>query len=163
MFHPELNQIALLNRFLVNETKDGTYINLKHVHRAFIVVIITQGAVGTQHTLTLKQATAGAGTTTGTIEKALLVDSPVYYNQNCAASNLLTAGAATLGVYTTDVEQSRSKMVIFDIIPERDMDVAGGFDTLSINTSDYGASCTGGAFAILIPSRFEKLPTVYSD
>jgi hypothetical protein len=163
MFHPELNLIANLGRFLVNEAKDSAYISLKNVHRAFLVVIITQGAVATQHTLTVKQATAGAGTTTGTSEKALLVNSPVYYNQNCALSNLLTLGTATLGVYTTDTEATRTKMVVFDIVPERDMDIANGFDCIGLNTSDFGASCTGGVFAILIPTRYAPMATVYAD
>ena len=161
-FHPELNCIAQLATFGTDNTRDGTYISLKDVHRAWIVVIIGQGADATQHTLTLKQATAGAGTATGTSEKALLVNGITYYNENCAASNLLTEGTHTLGVYTTDVNQSRCKMVIFDTEPARDMDLANGFDCISIDFSDLGAANTGGAFAILEP-RFGPLPTVYSD
>lgn len=160
-FHPELNAIAELVKFATDAVRDGIYISLKNVHRAFIVVFIGQLADATQHTLTLKQATAGAGTAIGTSEKALLVDSPIYINQNCGASNLVTAATATLGVYTTDINQTRSKIVIFEIVPERDMDLANSFDCIGIDMSDLGVN-TAGAFAILEP-RYGPLPTVYSD
>lgn len=164
MFHPALNMIANLTTWEMDNTRDGTYISLKGVHRAFICVIIHQGADATNHTLTLKQATAGAGTGTGTSEKALLVDSPVYYNKTgWATSNLLTAGTATLGVVTMGADPSVDKIMVFDIIPERDLDVTNGFDCIGINFSDLGAANSGGAFAILIPDRYSPLVSVYSD
>lgn len=164
MFHPEMNLIAKLAGFEMDGVRDGTYISLKNVHRAFICVIIHQGADATNHTLTIKQATGGAGTTTGTAEKALLVNSPVYYNKTTwASSNVLTAATATLGVVTVGVDQSVDKLIIFDIIPERDMDIDGGFDCIGIDFSDLGAANSGGAFAILIPNRYSPLPTVFSD
>jgi len=33
-FHPELNAIAMLTTFGTDDTRDGTYISLKNVHRA---------------------------------------------------------------------------------------------------------------------------------
>ena len=164
MFHPALNMIANLTTWEMDNTRDGKYISLKGVHRAFICVIIHQGADATNHTLTLKQATAGAGTATGTSEKALLVDSPVYFNKTTwATTNVLTAGTATLGVVTMGADISLDKIMIFDIIPERDMDVTNGFDCIGIDFSDLGAANSGGAFAILIPDRYSPLATVYSD
>ncbi|RPI50117.1 MAG: hypothetical protein EHM49_08960 [Deltaproteobacteria bacterium] len=163
MFHPELNLLAQLAAFGVDDTRDGTYISLKNVHRAFIVVCIGQGADATAHTVTLKQATGGAGTTTGTAEKALGTVN-VYYNETTwLASNLLTAGTAAVGAYTFGADQSRGKVLVFDIVPERDMDVANGFDCISIDFSDLGAANCGGAFAILLPPRYAPLATVYSD
>ena len=164
MFHPALNMIANMTTWEMDNVRDGTYISLKGVHRAFICVIVHQGADATAHTFTLKQATGGAGTATGTSEKALLVDSPVYFNKTSwATTNVLTAGTATLGAYTIGADQSVDKLLIFDIIPERDMDVTNGFDCIGINFSDLGAANSGGAFAILIPSRYSPLATVYSD
>ncbi len=164
MFNPALNMIANLTTWEMDNTRDGTYISLKGVHRAFICVIIHQGADATNHTLTLKQATAGAGTATGTSEKALLVNSPVFYNKTSwATTNVLTAGTATLGVVTMGVDQSVDKRMVFDIIPERDMDVANGFDCIGITFSDLGAANSGGAFAILLPARYSPLASVYSD
>jgi hypothetical protein len=164
MFNPALNMIAKLASFEMDGTRDGTYISLKGVHRAFICVIVHQGADATNHTFTLKQATAGAGTTTGTSEKALLVNTPVYFNKTSwATTNVLTAGTSTLGAYTIGADQSVDKLLIFDIIPERDMDVANGFDCIGIDFTDLGAANSGGAFAILIPDRYSPLISVYSD
>ena len=161
-FHPSLNTLAQLAFFGIDAVRDGYFISLKNVHRAFIFVIVEQGADATAHVLTLKQATAGAGTTTGTGEKALLVNSPVYYNENCKINNIMTAGTAALGVYTMDANQSRTKMVVFEIVPERDMDMANSFDCIGIDISDLGAANVGGAFAILEP-RYGPLPTVFAD
>jgi len=161
-FSPELNSIAVLATFGTDNTRDGTYISLKNVHRAYICVVVGQGADATQHTLTLKQAVSGAGTATGGSEKALLVNGVTYVNENCDTSNLLTESTHALGVYQTDANVSRTKLVVFDIIPERDMDLANSFDCIGIDFSDLGAANTGGAFAILEP-RFGPLPTVYAD
>lgn len=164
MFHPELNLIANLTLWTADDARDGKFISLKNVHRAFICALVHQGADGTVQTLTLKQATGGAGTATGTAEKALLVDSPVYYNEaTWESSNILTAGVATLGVHVCGVDQTRAKLIVFDIIPERDMDVANNFDCIGIDFSDLGALALGGAFAILIPARYSPLPTVFAD
>lgn len=164
MFHPALNMIANLTTWEMDNVRDGTYISLKGVHRAFICVIVHQGADATNHTFTLKQATGGAGTATGTSEKALLVNTPVYFNKTTwATTNVLTAGTSTLGAYTIGADQSVDKLLIFDIIPERDMDVTNGFDCIGINFTDLGAANSGGAFAILIPNRYSPLASVYSD
>jgi hypothetical protein len=165
MFHPALNMIANLTTWEMDNVRDGMYISLKGVHRAFICVVIHQGADATAHTVTFKQATAGAGTATGTSEKALAVAVPAYYNETgWATSNLLTKTATSaVGVYTFGADQSVDKLVVFDIIPERDMDITGGFDCIGVNFSDLGAANSGGAFAILIPSRYAPLATVYSD
>ena len=164
MFHPEFNCIANLTVWSADDTRDGKFISLKNVHKAYICVIIKQGADATPHTLTLKQATAGAGTATGTSEKALLVACPVYYNEaSWESSNLLTLGSAALGVHIMGVDQSRAKLVVFEVDPAQHMDLANGFDCIGIDFTDLGAANLGGAFAILIPSRVAPLPTVFAD
>jgi hypothetical protein len=165
MFHPELNLIANLTTWEMDNTRDGTYISLKGVHRAFICVIIHQGVDATVHTVTLKQATAGAGTATGTGEKAFAVAVPCYYNQTgWATSNLLTASTTSaVGVFTFGADQSVDKLLVIDIVPERDMDITNGFDCVSVNFSDLGAANSGGAFALLMPVRYAPMKTVYAD
>ena len=167
MFHPELNQIAMMFPFGLDNTRDGIYINLKTVHRCFIIVIVEQGADATQHTFTLKQATAGAGTATGTGEKALLVAGQAWANQDCftgaVESNILAAVTPTLGAYQTDVNVSRTKLLVFDVLPERDMDIANGFSCIGSDSTDIGAANLAGAFAILIPSRYAPIGNVFAD
>jgi hypothetical protein len=125
-------------------------------------VIIHQGVDATVHTLTLKQATAGAGTATGTSEKAFAVAVPYYAAETLwASSTALTAGnSSAVGVITCSADQSVDKLYVIDIVPERDMDVAGGFDNVGIDFSNLGAANSGGAFAILFPSRYAPLPNV---
>jgi hypothetical protein len=162
-FHPSMNALAQMIPFGVGgAVKNGININLDLVHRAFVVCLIQQGADGATPTITLGQSTVGAGTGTGTSEKAMSADCPVYYNQNCATSNLLTKATATLGAYTFGNDQSRTKMAIFEVDPSLCMDVANGFDVLVLNTSDPAAANILGAFAILEP-RYGPLPTVFSD
>jgi hypothetical protein len=167
MFHPELNQIAVMFKLGLDDTRDGIYINLKTVHRAFIVVIVEQGADGTQHTFSLKQATAGAGTATGTSEKALLVAGQAWANQDCftgaTESNILAAVTPTLGAYQLDANVSRTKLLIFDVLPERDMDIANGFCCIGIDSTDLSAANGAVALAILIPSRYAPLGNVFAD
>jgi len=162
MFHPALNMIAQMCTFEMDGVRDGTYIALKNVHRCFLCVIIHQGADATVHTLTLKQATGGAGTATGTGEKAFAVAVPYYAAETLwASSTTLTAGATSaVGVLTCSADQSVDKLYVIDIVPERDMDVANSFDCVGIDFSDLGAANSGGAFAILIPDRYSPLPNV---
>lgn len=167
MFHPELNQIAILNAIHTDATADGIYISLKDIHRCFIVIIHEQAAEATQTTYTLKQATAGAGTATGTSEKALLVAGVAYANQNCftgaTESNIVAAVTPTLGAYQLNASQSRTKLLIFDVVPERDMDIANGFDCISVDATDIAVGNASVAFAILIPNRYAPLANVYAD
>lgn len=161
-FHPELNAIVPIAAFGADNTRDGTYISLKNVQRAFIVCWIEQGADGTQHTFTLMQATGGAGTATGTSEKVMTNNVPIYYSEDFSASNLLSAATAAKNYQLTNA-QSKTKVVIFDIVPESCMDVANGFDCIKVDFTDIGASNVGGAFAILLPARYAPLPTVLAD
>lgn len=161
-FHPEFNGIAQLFPFGADDTRDGIFVSLKNVHRAFLVVIVEQGADATQHTFTLKQATAGAGTATGTSEKAMTNSVPIYYNEDCALDNTVTAATAAK-TYQTDTAQSKTKMVIFDIVPQSCMDLANNFDCVGLDSTDLGAANIAGAFAILVPDRYAPLPTVFSD
>ena len=162
LFHPANNIIAqLIPMGVGGAVKNGINISLKNVHRAFIVCVIEQGADATQTTFTLQQSSGNAGSAAGTGEKALTNTVDLYYNENCALSNLLTKGTAAKS-YQTDINQSRTKMVVFDVIPEQCMDLAGGFDCLVVNTSDPAAANVAAAFAILVP-RYGPLPTVFSD
>ncbi len=163
MFHPELNQIAQIIPMGVGGAgKNGINISLKNVQRAFIVCLIEQGVDATQTTFTLAQSSGNAGSATGTGEKALTNNVNLWYNENCALNNVLTKGTAAKS-YQTDIQQSRTKMVIFDIIPAECMDIANGFDCIVVNSSDPAAANIAAAFAILEPARYAPLPTVFAD
>ena len=163
-FHPSLNAVAQMIPFGIGgAVKNGVNINLALVHRAFVCVIVEEGAANTTPTFTLGQSTVGAGTTAGTNEKAMTAECPVWYNEDCSLDNLMTEGVTTAGAFTvTGAGQSRTKMYIFEVIPDIHMDVANRFDVLVVNTTDPVATAILGAFAILEP-RYGPLPTVYTD
>lgn len=162
-FHPESNQVAQIIPFAAGgAVKNGINISLKQIHRCFIYCVIEQGADATQTTFTLAQSSGNAGSATGTGEKALTNNVPIFYNENCALNQVLTAATAAKS-YETDINQSRTKMVVFDIVPQACMDLANNFDCITVNSSDPGASNVAGAFAVLIPERYAPLATVYAD
>ena len=163
MLHPENNIIAqIIAGGVGGAVKNGYNISLKNVHRCLLVCIIEQGADATQTTISPKQSSSGAGTAVGTDEKALTNNVNIYYNENCVTSNLLTKGTAAK-TYQTDVNVSRTKMVIFDIVPAECMDIANGYDVLCVNTTDPAAANSLICIAILDPVRFAPLPTVFAD
>lgn len=161
-FHPELNQVAQIIPMGVGGAgKNGINISLKQVHRAFIYCFIEQGADATQTTWTLAQSTGNAGSAAGTGEKALSANVNIWYNENCAL-NQVVAQAAAAKSYQTDINQSRTKVVVFEIIPEQCMDLANDFDCIVINSTDPAAANIAFAFAVL-EARYGPLKTVYSD
>lgn len=163
MFHPENCGFAqIIPMGVGGAAKNGINISLKNVHRAFIYCIIEQGADATQTTWTLQQSTGNAGSAAGTGEKALTNNVNIWYNENCALNNVLTQGTAAK-TYQTDANQSRTKLVVFDIVPEQCMDLANNFDCIVVNASDPAAANVAAAFAVLVPERYSPLPTVYAD
>ena len=161
--NPSLNCFAqIIPMGVGGAVKNGINISLKNVHRAFLYCVVQQGADATQTTFTPAQSSGNAGSASGTAEKALSQAVPIWANQNCALSNLLTAQTAAKS-FQTDINQTRTKIVVFDIVPEDCMDIANGFDCIVMNTTDPAAANIVGVFAILEPARYVPLPTVFAD
>lgn len=162
MFHPELGQLAEIIPMTVGgAVKNGINISMKGVHRAFIVCKVQQGADGTQTTFTLAQSSGNAGSASGTGEKALTNNVDIWVNQNVALATALTKQTAAKA-FQTDTEQSRTKLVVFDVRPAACMDVAGGFDCITVNSTDPAAANTINAFAIL-ETRYAPAATPFAD
>jgi len=160
-FHQK-NQVAQIIPMGVGGAgKNGINISLKNVLKAYIYCFIEQGADATQTTFTLAQSSGNAGSAAGTAEKALTDNVNIYYNENCALNNVLTKGTAAKA-YETDVNQSRTKLVVFEIFPEACMDLANGFDCIVVNASDPAAPNIAFAFALLEP-KYAPLSSVYTD
>jgi len=167
-FHPENNAMPDIIPFGIGgAAKNGINISLKNIHKAFVVCVVQQGADGTQVTFTLRQSTANAGSATGTDEKDVTKTCRVWYNENCALSNIVALATAiaapTAQTYVTDIQQSRTKKVIFEVIPAECMDIANGFDCITVNSTDPTVANIVGAFVLLDPIRYAPLPTVYAD
>jgi hypothetical protein len=141
--------------------KNGINISLKNAHKAFIYCINQKGADATQCTWTLAQSTGNAGSATGTGEKAMTNTVPIWYSDSAALTNAMTAATAAKS-YQQAITQSVTQIVVFEITPEACMDVAGGFDCVTVNTSDPAAANYITAFAY-IETRNAPMPTPFSD
>jgi hypothetical protein len=90
-----------------------------------------------------------------------------WYNENCEINNVLALATAIVDgspqIYTMDALQTRTKMVVVEIVPAESMDIANGFDCVTLDISDVGALNSVIMFALLDPVRFAPLPTVYAD
>lgn len=159
MFHPEQNALVELVAGAVGGgAKNGLNVNLSNVQKAYIYCFNNKGADATQCTWTLQQSTGGGGSATGTGEKALTNNVPIWFTDTFQLSQVLAPTTAAKA-YQQSAEQSRTQCVVFEVVPEACMDIAGGFDHIVVNASDPGAANSVHAIAILIP-RYAPLPDV---
>jgi hypothetical protein len=124
--------------------RTGVYLSLKNAVSAFIVAYIDQGNAATI-ALTPLQASAVAGTGS----KALTAVTRVWANLDCAASNAFTKPAEAAN-YTTDAGVKK-KIVIFEIDPNKCMDVSNGFDCISMSTGASNAANITSATLFVVP------------
>jgi len=110
----------------------GDYISLKKTGHVSVMVHITQ-ATADVVAITLEQATAVAGTGS----KALAVDVPIFLVADTATSDLLVA--QTPGVAYTTLAAAKHKIVVFEV-PAEALDLANGFDCLTVKTAASHAS-----------------------
>src|SRR5574340_614693 len=108
----------------------GDYVSLKNFDRLTILIPVLNGATVTGGDVTLKQATAVAGTG----EKALAF-AKMYANTDCAASDTLTETAVTSNTFTTNATNSKQLMYVIEV-KASDLDVANGFDCVRINVAN---------------------------
>ena len=141
--------------------KNGINISLKYAHRALIFCIVEKAGNATQVTWTLAQSSGNAGSAAGTGEKAMTESVPIYICDNAALTNVFTAATAAK-VYTNAVTASVTQVVVFQVDPELCMDLANGFDCVTVNSGDPGATNSVYAFALIEP-RYNPLPSVYAD
>lgn len=125
------------------------YVSLKNAHKAYIVAHLAQGNAATV-ALSLMQATnvAGAGA------KAIANVFPIWSNLDVSASDALVARAAAAS-YTTDAAL-KNKVVVFEIVPEAVLDVAGGFDTVALVTGASNAANITSAMLLIVPGRYQQ-------
>lgn len=136
--------------------RTGDYVSLKNANHVWIVAHIAQGNAATV-ALTPTQASAVAGTGA----KALSQNAEIWANLDCAASDDLARTTAAKN-YTTDAGV-KHKIVVFDINP-RDLDLANGFDCLTVVSGASHADNIVAALAFL-EMRYpgDDLPEVITD
>lgn len=127
--------------------RTGVYKSLKGAHMASIVVKVNQANAATV-LITPLQASAVAGTGS----KALSADCPIYvmaddvtgvWTRVADAKNFTTSAAV------------KTKFVRFDIDPSK-LDVANGFDCLSVSTGASNAANITSADLVIGPTRYSE-------
>jgi hypothetical protein len=112
---------------LATTNGDCDYVSLKGYERCTIVLAVDNATTVTGCAITLKQATAVAGTS----EKALAF-SKVWRNIDTAASDTLAEAAVVSDTFTTDTTDNKNLLYVIEVKAE-DLDVANGFDCVRVD------------------------------
>lgn len=125
------------------------YVSMKHYERLTAIVIVDNGTTVTGSDITLKQATAVAGTS----EKALSF-SYVWANTDTGAGDALTKTAVTSNTFTTDETNAKNLIYVIEV-DSADLDTEGGFDCVRVGTGN-GTNMVLSVVYILWPARYQK-------
>jgi len=128
----------------------GAYISLKNAHRALVLVHINQANAATV-AISIEQATAVAGTGSKVITNVV----PIWANQDCVASDALVK--QTDAVNFTTSAAVKHKLVVFQIDPET-LDMANGFDCITVKTGGSNAANITSAVYLLEPRYAQATP-----
>jgi hypothetical protein len=133
---------AASNGVLTTTVGDCVYVSLKNYRKVQVVIDLLNATTVTGATVTLKQATAVAGTN----EKALAF-TRMLANIDVAASQAMTETAVTSNTFTTDTTNSKRLRYVLDVDSE-ELDVAGGFDCFRVDCTGALASLGTVTYAL---------------
>lgn len=141
---------------VVPSTSTPTYVSLKDYQRLAIIIAVKNATTVTGSAITLKQATAVAGTS----EKALAFTS-AYRNIDTGAADALASFAVASNTFTTDNTNSKNLMYVIDVDPAS-LDSANGFDCVRAGTGDATAA-TVTVLYLLYGARYSAMPAAITD
>lgn len=113
---------------LATTNGDCDYVSLKGYSGCTILIQVDNATTVTGAAITLKQATAVAGTS----EKALAFDT-MFANVDTGATDTLVETAVTSNTFTTDTTDNKNLMYVVEV-DASDLDVANGFDCLRVDS-----------------------------
>lgn len=142
--------VAAAGLLLTSTLGDTAYVSMKNYARCQIIITIADGTTVTGTAVTLKQATAIAGTG----EKALGF-TRMLANTDYAASNTMVETAVTSNTFTTQTTNSKDSVYIIDV-DATDLDMANGFDCLRVDCTGHAATASRGCTVVynLYGARF---------
>lgn len=126
---------------------DCDYVSLRGYAGATIVIMVDNATTVTGGAVTLKQATAVAGTS----EKALAFASYLA-NTDVGASDTLTETTATSNTFTTDTTDAKNQLFVIEV-DAASLDVANGFDCIRVDVASM-ANAVEGVLYILHGARY---------
>jgi hypothetical protein len=129
---------AAADLLLTTTVGDTKYVSLKNFRKISIHIDIANGTTVTGSTITLKQATAVAGTN----EKALGF-TRMLANIDTGASQTMVETAVTNNTFVTDTTNSKNLKYIIDVDADA-LDVSGGFDCIRLDGTGHAATSSRG-------------------
>ena len=132
---------------LTTTVGDTTYVSMKNYSRVSIIIDVTNATTVTGGAVTLKQATAVAGTG----EKALAF-TRMLANTDVGAGQTMAETAVTSNTFTTDTTNSKRLRYVIDV-QASDLDVANGFDCLRVDVTG-SVNSTGMVSYALYGARY---------
>lgn len=113
---------------LATTNGDCDYVSMKGYDRLTIVIAVDNATTVTGGAITLKQATAVAGTS----EKALAF-TKMWQNIDTGAADTLAETAVSSNTFTTDTTDNKNLLYVIEVKAE-DLDVANGFDCVRVDS-----------------------------
>lgn len=141
---------------VVPSTSSPAYVSLKNYERVTINILVKNATTVTGSAITLKQATAVAGTN----EKALAF-SKVKRNVDMGAGDTLTEVDVTSNTFTTDATNSKNLRYVIEVKAE-DLDVNNGFDCIRVGTGDATAATVTVEY-VLWGRKYSTMPSAIAD
>ncbi|WP_349745229.1 hypothetical protein, partial [Roseateles cavernae] len=129
---------------------DAAYVSMKGYQKATVIIDITNGATVTGGAVTLKQATAVAGTG----EKALAFNR-MLANIDVAASQAKVETAVVNNTFTSDTTNGKRLQYILEVNADT-LDADGNFDCFRVDVASM-ANATGTVTYILWGARYSGL------
>lgn len=146
--------LAAIGLALTSTLGDCVYVSLKNFRRCQIIIGIADGTTVTGATVTLKQATAVAGTG----EKALAF-TRMLANVDHGTARTMVETAVTSSTFTTQTVNSKDSLYIIDVDADS-LDVANGFDCLRVDCTGHAGTAQRGSFVLynLYGQRYNASP-----
>lgn len=123
------------------------YVSLKDYRHLTVIVTVDNGTTVTGSAITLKQATAVAGTG----EKELAF-TKAWRNIDTDAADALAEFAVTSNTFTTDATNAKNLQYVLEV-DASELDLANGFDCVRLGTGN-GANMVLSATYILSQPRY---------
>lgn len=130
-------------------TSTPAYISMKGYHKLTVIISVDNANTVTGSAITLKQATAVAGTG----EKELSFAS-VHANIDTATTDALVATAVVANTFTTDTTDTSNLLYVVEVEPTS-LDMANGFDCVRVGAGDASGTVVSVVY-VLWPARSMK-------
>jgi len=143
---------------IVPSSSTPDYVSLKNYGKLTAVILVKNATTVTGSAITLKQATAVAGTS----EKALSF-STVWANTDTGATDTLVKTTVSSDTFTTDATNSKNLMYVIEV-DAADLDVANGFDCVRVGTGNATAATVTVLYLLRSPRYAQAtLPSAIVD